>query len=96
MTILKTREELTDLIYENVKSHYSPSKNWIWVDHFADESGKVHFLHQINTDEEIKIDKKEKFATKKDLKIWIEDLSDEIMNKLNSSDFVHSIQQAMH
>ena len=65
MTILKTREELTDLIYENVKSHYSPSKNWIWVDHFADESGKVHFLKQINTDEDIKLTKKKNLQQRK-------------------------------
>lgn len=91
--ITKTREEISDMIYAEVKSNFEPSKNWIWVDNFADDSGKQHFMHQLHSDSEKPIAEKECFATTDDLEIFIDSFSSDIVSALRGNNFVHSVQQ---
>jgi hypothetical protein len=91
--IIKTREEISDMIYADVKSNFEPSKNWIWVDNFADESGKQHFLYQLHSDTEKPIAEKESFATSDDLEIFIESFSSDIVSALRGNNFLHNAQQ---
>lgn len=97
MTIQKSVEELSKLVYNELKKSFSPSKSWIWVDHFADEiEGFKHFNGQFIDELKEDITLQESFADEAELDDWVTDATSVIRDKLTRSDFFHSAQQAMH